>query len=287
MTLSYLNAVRQGRNGFWRYVGALLVILLFWIILGSIPYAIAVVTQGDTLDRLTAYVLVNLSFVSFLCGLAIALIGIHRRRLLSLVSADCTVRWGRIAQGFGLWLLLMLVTIGVGYALNPQSIEWSFEPQAWLRLLPLALLLTPLQTTVEELFFRGYVMQSLSLLTRQRWLIAVLSAIVFALPHLGNPEVANDPLVLLLFYLSFGLVGALFTLKDNRLELIIGIHAANNLFAALILGYPDSVLDTPTLVRSTEFNPTASLLSFLVLSALSYYIFFGRHADARPRTTDS
>ncbi|MBD0270267.1 MAG: hypothetical protein ICV77_18500, partial [Cyanobacteria bacterium Co-bin8] len=41
MSQSFLAAAHQGRNAWWRYVLAIVLILFFWFILGSIPYAIA------------------------------------------------------------------------------------------------------------------------------------------------------------------------------------------------------------------------------------------------------
>jgi uncharacterized protein len=276
MSQSFLKAAHQGRNAWWRYVLAIPLILFFWFILGSIPYAAALLLQGFELGGVQEYLLLNLSFWFFGLGLAIATLSIHRRSLLSLVSADKSIQWRRIAQGFAVWLALLLVSVAISYGLNPGQFEWTLNWGTWLRFLPLALIMTPIQTTVEELFFRGYLMQGLGLLTQQRWLVMLLSAIVFAVPHFANPEMAASPVVLALYYLLFGLVAALFTLKDNRLELIIGMHAANNLVGALLVGYPDSVFNTPTLMRYTVFNPMASLISFVILSGVSYFYFFGR-----------
>ncbi|MBD0336281.1 MAG: CPBP family intramembrane metalloprotease [Cyanobacteria bacterium Co-bin13] len=276
MSSSFLKVAHQGRNTWWRYWLAIPLILFFWFILGSIPYAAALMLQDFNLGNVQEYLLLNLSFWFFGLGLAIAVCWIHRRSLLSLISADKSVRWGRIAQGFAVWLALMVAAVAISYGMNPSQLEWTLNWGTWLRFLPLALIMTPIQTTVEELFFRGYLMQSLGLLTQHRWLVMLLSAILFAVPHFANPEMAANPGVLALYYLLFGLVAALFTLKDNRLELIIGIHAANNLLGALLVSYPDSVFNTPTLLRYTTFNPVSSLISFIILSGISYFWFFGR-----------
>ncbi|HEY9738282.1 MAG TPA: type II CAAX endopeptidase family protein [Trichocoleus sp.] len=283
MSQSFLAAAHQGRNARWRYVLAILLILVFWFILGSIPYAIALAMQGSALGNIQQYLLLNVSFWFFGLGLAIATCWVHRRSLLSLVSAEKTVQFGRIAQGFGLWLALLVGAVIVNYGVNPSEFEWTFDLGSWLRFLPLALIMTPIQTTVEELFFRGYVIQGLGLLTQQRWLVMLLSAILFAVPHFANPEMAINPSVMALYYLLFGVVAALFTLKDNRLELMIGIHAANNLFGALLVGYPSSVITTPTLLRHTTFSPTNNLIYFLVISGIAYYGFFGRRASVAAR----
>jgi hypothetical protein len=57
--------------------------------------------------------------------------------------------------------------------------------------LPVALVLTPLQASVEEFFFRGYLMQGIALKTRNAIIPIVLSSFLFMLPHLLNPEVKS------------------------------------------------------------------------------------------------
>lgn len=82
----------------------------------------------------------------------------------------------------------------------------------------MTLCLTPLQTATEELLFRGYVMQGLSLLVKRPVAIAVISSVIFTLPHLANPEVARAPLLVPLQYVTIGLLLAAVTLRDGRLE---------------------------------------------------------------------
>ena len=51
-----------------------------------------------------------------------------------------------------------------------------------------AVVLIAFQAGFEEVFFRGYLMQGFALLTRNKVTLALATAIVFALPHLPNPE---------------------------------------------------------------------------------------------------
>jgi hypothetical protein len=60
-----------------------------------------------------------------------------------------------------------------------------------------ALALTAIQTTTKELFFRGYIVQGASVIWANCVFLALASAVVFTLPHLGNPEAqAADGIVL-------------------------------------------------------------------------------------------
>ena len=64
--------------------------------------------------------------------------------------------------------------------------------QRWLPFVLAALLLTPLQCAAEELVFRGYVLQGLGRLLRNPLVLVVLSGLLFAIPHLLNPEVDGE-----------------------------------------------------------------------------------------------
>jgi hypothetical protein len=65
---------------------------------------------------------------------------------------------------------------------------------------------------------------------------------LFALPHLANPEVAGEDLIRIIGYVAIGFGWAWVTLRDRTLELAIGAHAANNISAALLAGYVGSAI---------------------------------------------
>jgi hypothetical protein len=66
--------------------------------------------------------------------------------------------------------------------------------------------------------------------------------VLFALPHLANPEVAGEDLIRIIGYVAIGFGWAWVTLRDRTLELAIGAHAANNISAALLVGYVGSAI---------------------------------------------
>ena len=77
---------------------------------------------------------------------------------------------------------------------------------------------------------------------------------------------------------SSDLIGALMavvTLKDGRLELAIGIHAANNLFTGIVANVEPSVLSTSAIFTST-FEPVFALLAMLASSLTTYAVLFLR-----------
>jgi membrane protease YdiL (CAAX protease family) len=81
--------------------------------------------------------------------------------------------------------------------------------------------------------------------------------------------------VVLLTFFVLGAFLAWISLKDGSLELAIGVHAANNLVAGLVVTFPDSVLPTPAILTTTHFDPVFSLIAELILCTLLYLLVFG------------
>lgn len=283
----YLDAARQGKNSWWRYVLSIVVIAIFWLVLGTIPLIIFGIVNphifwagaSSDLERIWLYAISSLSFVFFLMGIFIAVKGLHQRRFRTLIRANAQIKVRRILQGVGVWGLLVALPYLIEAILFPPHFAITFNANAWFILLPIALILTPIQSTTEELFFRGYLLQSLGILTKNHWVLIGLTSIFFAVLHFGNPEVeaSNGFGWIALNYLSFGVFFALITLKDNALELAIGAHAINNLFLGVVVSPKVSVLNTPAIVTQTVIaDARIELILFLAQASVFYWVFFGR-----------
>lgn len=287
MSTNFLSAVHQGKNDGWRYLVSLCLILFFWLILGAMPFLIWALanhqelgaTPTDATDQLWQFSLLMISFCLFLLGIFLAVKLIHQRRFRSLVRADAQIRFRRIVQGAALWAALIALPYCIEALIFPTRFALTFKPSTWLILLPIAFLLIPIQSATEELFFRGYLLQSLSLFTRNAWVLIIITSVIFAGLHLGNPEVeaSNHFGWIALNYLAFGIFLAAITLKDDSLELAIGAHAANNLFLALIVSPKVSVLGTPAILTQTFVaNAKYEFFLFLIQAGIFYSIFWGK-----------
>jgi membrane protease YdiL (CAAX protease family) len=205
MTSQYLSLAKQGKNVWWRYVISIFLILFFYPIIGVIPTAIlsAALTldknpttqlnpetlQFEGVEPLLPYLVLNFASICLLAGLYISVRFLHQRRMITLVTPNEQVRWKRIFQGFGLYFLLTFVISFVGIVLSPSEDQLTFQPSQFLVFLPIALVITPIQTSAEELFFRGYLLQGIGLKTRSLLIPILGSSLLFMLPHLLNPEV--------------------------------------------------------------------------------------------------
>jgi hypothetical protein len=272
-----------------------MIVLFFWLILGSLPLLVAFAwTQMDgdpttTINPTTGmiegmgtlwggYLVPNLSFPIFLLGIFLAVRVVHGRGLRTLVTPAPRIRWGRVAQGFGLWLLLAGINTGLEILLYPSEFAWNdVRIGRYLLFLVLALIFTPIQTATEEFFFRGYLLQGSGRALPTKIAPSLVNGVLFALPHIFNPEVSRGPVLLMLFYFLMGAFFSWVTLVDGTAELAHGAHAANNLFVALLINFEGSALQTPSLVMSTRFDPLYNLVGFVISAAVfAALLLFGR-----------
>ena len=106
----------------------------------------------------------------------------------------------------------------------------------------------------EELLSRGYYLQNIRDGMGIGWAL-FLSSAIFALMHLGNPNVtwysALLGLTLAGTFLAYGWV------RTRRLWLPIGVHIGWNFFEGSIFGFPVSGLSVTGLIQQTPTGPVA------------------------------
>jgi hypothetical protein len=289
---SYIDAALLGKHSAWRYLVGFVFILFMWVVVGSIATAVLLsmfalllgvdltnlgqaLVDPNILGAIPSFLILNVSFIFFFAGTWLAVVLIHRRPLRTLITGRPEVSWRRMGVGFVAWLVLGALGSLVEYLIWPETFSIQFEPLPFLVFAILALILTPMQTTSEELFFRGYLPQAGSLISRNAVFLSLLSGVVFSLPHFANPEVAVNGTLVMLNYFILGVFLTWISLKDGTIELAIGMHAANNLFAGMIVTYPQSALQTPAIFYTTHFDPLFNLVVLVVLCAMFYLYVFG------------
>lgn len=130
------------------------------------------------------------------------------------------------------------------YATIPDNFTIQFDIKTFVPLLLITVLFIPLQTTCEEFLFRGYLTQGVAAWTKDRWLAVIIPGMVFGLMPISNPEVSEYGFwAAMPQYIIFGLAVVLV----DGIEVAMGIHAANNIFACLFVTFDASVLSTPAI----------------------------------------
>jgi membrane protease YdiL (CAAX protease family) len=157
--------------------------------------------------------------------------------------------------------------------LVPNNFQIQFNPASFFVLVAISLLLIPFQTTYEELFFRGYLAQGVAAWTRNRWMVLIIPSFIFGLLHVFNPEVKEFGFWLTMpQYWLFGLFFGLVSILDDGIELAMGVHAANNIFASVMVTHSSSVLQTDALFSQQKVNPLHETLSFILIGIVFIFL---------------
>ena len=126
----------------------------------------------------------------------------------------------------------------------------------------------PIQTSVEELIFRGYLMQAFGILFKNRWIPLIFTAGIFGILHLWNPEIDKLGTELIWYYIGTGLFLGIITLMDDGIELALGFHAANNLVTAILVTASWTAFQTESILIN---NSEPSLGKELFITLLIIY----------------
>lgn len=278
---SFVEVARQGINKFGIYV-AVFILVLIANVLGSIPGAWALVQQKESYLHLPVYTITSLMLMGFVFSLIVLWLcvkHIHKRNPVTMISPTATVNWNRVLKSGGLWLFCSIVVELTTYLLFPEKYRLSLNWSDFLPSLVLGLLLIPLQTSFEELFFRGYLMQGIG--SWNLWAGIAITSVLFGLAHSFNDEVeaVGSLGIAMIYYIGVGLFFALLAVYDKTLELPLGIHAANNIYAFLFVGYPSSSVPTATIWMTTELNFPLMIGQWAV--ALVIYLSIARASFVR------
>ncbi len=148
------------------------------------------------------------------------------------------------------------------------------------------LLLTPIQTISEELFFRAIPARllyhnELPHTIKSYIPLSLVSGLIFLIPHLGNPEVlkSGDGMIAVVYYFLWGFLSMALALYTDGFEIPIAMHMANNIYAALIVNYTNSALPT----KAIFINRSGDNSLLLLFEAIVIYVIFFAFAYALKR----
>ncbi|WGD34378.1 type II CAAX endopeptidase family protein [Olleya sp. YS] len=262
-----MNFIKQAfyvKHEFWRYLVGSLIIAVFAII-GQFPFAIAAmvkyVREGGSIATMEEQDLMtvlepNLNLFLMLLSFAIGFIGLiivvkylHNQTMRSVTTARPKIDWNRILFAFVFWGIVSSSMILIDYFANPEDYVLNFKLNRFLILALIAVLLIPIQTSLEEYIFRGYLMQGFGVLAKNRWFPLIMTSVIFGGLHVFNPEVGKLGYGVMVYYIGTGLFLGIITLMDEGTELALGFHAANNLFGALLVSADWTVLQTHSVLK--------------------------------------
>ena len=243
----FLEGIDSKINPFIKYVKGLLIIIFFHFF-GQIPLSLYLIFNKFNLENLEnqseifsllppnlGLFLILIPFLTTLPAIWYVVVKLHNQSLKRIVTSRKKIDFEKITFAFLLWGLISAIMVLSDYFINPHDYELNFKPLSFLILFLIAALMIPIQTSVEELIFRGYLMQAFGILFKNRWIPLIFTAGIFGILHLWNPEIDKLGTELIWYYIGTGLFLGIITLMDDGIELALGFHAANNLVTAILV----------------------------------------------------
>lgn len=276
-------AVTANRPRLWRWLIGTIAIFVGWQLFGLFltigtanlfGYDVDLLFSTDSSDielvrqqePWSTAATVLISFLPLFAFTVIAYRFLLQLPLRHLFTFHSRYSWTRTWIGFATFGGMLLFSGGIDLVLNPSSYEWSWRASAFLPYLLVSLTLLPIQTTSEELFFRGWLQQWIDNGKRKVWSISLIGGLLFAAPHMANPEVSgNDLYFPILSYGATGFMLSWVTWRDRSLEVAIGAHFANNLLAGVFISTQDSALPSASLFTTPEIAWGASAIVSVVM----------------------
>ncbi|MFH6769433.1 CPBP family intramembrane glutamic endopeptidase [Gaetbulibacter aquiaggeris] len=266
----YISQAFKSLHEWWRYLAGLIIIVIA-VIIGQIPFTAAVMIKafknGDNIFQLDEQNMMsllepNLNLFLMLLSFAIGLVGVfmvakylHRQPLIQLTTSREKIDWKRFWFIFILWGIVSSSFVIIDYVTSPADYVINFQLVPFIILCIIAILFVPLQTSFEEYLFRGYLMQGIGVILKNKWAPLLLTSFTFGMLHIANPEVDKLGNMIMVYYIGTGLFLGIMTLMDEGLELSLGFHAANNLFTALLVTADWTAFQTHSVLKDLS-DPT-------------------------------
>ena len=287
----YIKQAFNIKHDWWLYLIGVLIIVIA-VTLGQIPYTVALIAKaveaGMDLSKLDMNEMMgllesNLNLFLMLLSFAVGLAGVffvakflHKQSIKSLTTSRSKIDWKRFWFSFLFWGIISSGMVLVDYLMSPDNYVYNFKLVPFLTLAVIAIVLVPLQTSFEEYLFRGYLMQGLGVLCKNKWVPLVVTSVSFGLLHVANPEIEKLGYILLVHYIGTGFFLGIITLMDEGMELALGFHAANNLFTALLVTADWTAFQTNSILRDISDPDIGSVeifASVLIIYPILIYIF--------------
>lgn len=287
MNNKFIN-VQTGRNTHPRYILSLIITVIiftmsisafvyFGILYGIKVYDDALVNETEWLIKnpiLSLYVDLFITIFPILgCWFTVKFI--LKRKFISLITPHERINWKRIYFGFSTFFVLiaLLQVINMIFYFDDFTFNITdWETYAWLVLA--SLILVPIQTTSEELVFRGLLLQWIAKFTKNPIILAIIVGAIFGSLHFANPEM-SDGWIIALDYLFGGFILTYITAKTNSSEFAIGAHAANNMFLSLFITSGNNAFGgIPSMFLLDNMNPYLTTFEDILIYVVFCFVVF-------------
>ena len=258
----------------WRLIGALGVIfgalLLLGLGVGAAGLALGVDIGGYIRGfetPLSAF-LILATFLVWRPTIWLALRLFRLQPYRRLFGPTGRVEGARFLAGLGGAVCFTLFSTGIAAALVGPP-QWTGAAAApWLGLALLALPLIYIQSSAEEILFRGLILQHMAARFGAFWAWGLIPSVLFGLLH-WNPDGYGPAAMMVLAITGLtGLVFALVTAATGDLGSAMGLHIGLNVFALLLIA-PNEAFAGLALAHWPDDEVSLNRLLMIDLSALA------------------
>ena len=289
--MSFIDKAKEGNTSFSSYfLGIVLIISAYllgsYFLILDLQWNFGIesfdgVSQKEIVrilgySRFLALLIVPFLFVALF--LVIHTKFVHKRTVLSFFSGRENFDWKRVLFSFSLLFSVLSFFLFIQY-LSSDSLIFQFDLQKFIPLFFIAIFLLPIQTSCEELLFRSYILQGIKMRTKKNSIAVLISGLMFGAIHIGNPEIAKIGYHIIVYYMLVGVFLALISLFDNGIELALGYHSANNVFAALMITNNWQAFQTDAVFMDIS-DPGMGLdtiFGILFILPLVFFIFYKKY----------
>jgi membrane protease YdiL (CAAX protease family) len=214
----------------------------------------------------------NAGFLIMLCPFIAGLIAfiilvkpLNHRSFKMTINGTKKIRWNRFFISAAVWMTLSALYLFFYLKLDPANFTLNNKTDSLIILSIISVLFIPLQASLEEILFRGYLMQGFAALVKNRWFPLIMTSVLFGLLHGLNPEVKEFGFFTMMpQYIVFGLIFGIITILDDGIEAAMGAHAANNIFLCIMVTNESSALQTSAIYSQYTINPWLEFSALLV-----------------------
>jgi membrane protease YdiL (CAAX protease family) len=180
------------------------------------------------------------SFAGIWIGLWVAMRWVHGEKLSALIGVSRRISWSGFLKGLIAVLITSFISEILLYLLQPQIARGPISLSSWLLFAIPISVLTLLQTSSEEVLFRGYLLRGLANRFRSPFIWALLPALLFTSLHWSASASPAINACVLASIAAFALLLTLVVYATGNLGAALGAHLGNNLTGFLLISHQQS-----------------------------------------------
>jgi len=239
------------KTTFLRMVVGVVVITVFWfgttaIFIGAYAWlgsgdALGVGDPGEFMSTAGGLFTTLATFAGIWIGIWIAMRWLHRERLSRLFGNSAHIARSGFLKGFAAVVVTSLLTELAYFVMMPEVSRGPIEFGTWALLLIPIVLFAFVQTSSEELLFRGYLQRGLAYRFRSPIIWAAVPTVAFTALHWNPQAVIGMNIGVVISIGAFAALLALLVYVTGNLGASMGAHLANNLLGFALVSHDNTL----------------------------------------------